>query len=74
MRLILALVNPRNTEGNSMSKTSNAPKPAPAAQGITPKDNAANIGNANKGSPGTNRQYDQSQGNRGTQLNPNRKP
>ncbi|WP_165794517.1 hypothetical protein [Kinneretia aquatilis] len=56
-----------------MSKTSNAPKPAPAAKGITPQNNAANISNPNKGSPGTNRQYDQSQGHRGTQLNPNRK-
>lgn len=35
---------------------------------IAPKDNASNIGNANKGSPGTNRQYDQNQGNRGKQL------
>jgi hypothetical protein len=29
--------------------------------------------NANKGTPGTNRQYDQNQGNRGKQLDPNRK-
>jgi len=35
---------------------------------IAPKDNSANIGNANKGTPGTNRQYDQAQGNRGKQL------
>lgn len=35
---------------------------------IAPKDNSANIGNANKGTPGTNRQYDQNQGNRGKQL------
>jgi hypothetical protein len=31
----------------------------------------ANQKNANKGNPGTNRQYDQSQGNRGKQMNPN---
>jgi hypothetical protein len=35
---------------------------------IAPKDNNSNIGNANKGTPGTNRQYDQVQGNRGKQL------
>lgn len=36
-------------------------------------DNRANQQNKNKGSFGTNRQYDQAQGNRGKQLNPNRK-
>jgi hypothetical protein len=41
---------------------------------IRPQDNSANINNANKGSSGTNRQYDQGQGNRGKQLNPNKKP
>ncbi len=35
---------------------------------ITPKGNSANMGNANKGTSGTNRQYDQNQGNRGKQL------
>jgi hypothetical protein len=35
---------------------------------IAVKDNAANQRNANKGAPGTNRQYDQAQGNRGNQL------
>jgi hypothetical protein len=35
---------------------------------IAPKDNSTNMKNANKGSPGTNRQYDQNQGNRGKQL------
>jgi hypothetical protein len=35
---------------------------------IKPQDNAANIGNRNAGSPGTNRHYDQNQGNRGKQL------
>ena len=40
---------------------------------ITPANNAANMQNANKGTIGTNRQYDQNQGNRGKQLNPNQK-
>ena len=43
------------------------------ADKITPKDNAANEQNANKGTSGTNRQYDQNEGNRGKQLNPNQK-
>lgn len=38
-----------------------------------PSDNSSNQQNANKGSSGTNRQYDQGQGNRGGQMNPNRK-
>ncbi|WP_181646768.1 hypothetical protein [Helicobacter sp. 16-1353] len=38
---------------------------------IDPKDNSANIPNANKGTKGTNKQYDKVQGNRGKQLNPN---
>ncbi|MBR4825736.1 MAG: hypothetical protein IKZ86_13140 [Spirochaetaceae bacterium] len=38
---------------------------------IKPQDNSANQQNANKGSSGTNRQYDQNQGNRGKQLNSN---
>lgn len=41
---------------------------------ITPKANQANIKNANKGSKGTNKQYDKAQGNRGKQLNPNQTP
>lgn len=40
---------------------------------ITPKDNSANMQNANKGTAGTNKQYDKNQGNRGKELNPNRK-
>ncbi|MBP8852164.1 MULTISPECIES: hypothetical protein [Aeromonas] len=40
---------------------------------IKPADNAANMQNKNVGSPGTNRQYDQNQGNRGKEMNPNRK-
>jgi len=35
---------------------------------IDPKDNSSNQQNANKGTPGTNRQYDQVQGNRSKQL------
>ncbi|MBT0830850.1 hypothetical protein KJQ82_01225 [Campylobacter lari] len=35
---------------------------------IDPKDNASNMQNPNKGTPGTNKQYDQNQGNRGKQL------
>ena len=38
---------------------------------IAPKDNISNMENANKGSPGTNRQHDQNQGNRGKQLSEN---
>lgn len=34
-------------------------------------NNEANQVNKNLGSPGTNLQYDQAQGNRGKQLNPN---
>lgn len=37
---------------------------------IKPEDNAANMGNKNLGSPGTNRQLDQNQGNRAKQLDP----
>lgn len=40
---------------------------------IKPEDNATNQQNANKGTIGTNKQYDQNKGNRGGQLNPNRK-
>lgn len=40
---------------------------------INPKDNQANQKNANKGTDGTNKQYDQAQGNKGKQLNPNQK-
>lgn len=40
---------------------------------IKPADNESNMSNPNKGSDGTNTQYDQNQGNRGKQLNPNRK-
>ena len=41
---------------------------------IDPKDNEANQQNRNKGTPGTNRQVDQAQGNRGKQLDPNQQP
>lgn len=40
---------------------------------ISPKNNASNMQNANKGTSGVNKQYSQNQGNRGTQLNPNHK-
>ena len=41
------------------------------AKKITQQQNQAKMQNANKGSKGTNKQFDQKQGNRGTQLNPN---
>ncbi len=36
-------------------------------------DNKANQNNPNKGNPGTNKQFDKGQGNRGKQLNPNQR-
>lgn len=48
-----------------MSKSKKSSKP------IKPKDNSANMPNANKGTSGTNCQHDQVHGNRGKQLNPN---
>jgi hypothetical protein len=41
------------------------------SKSIKPSDNSANQQNPNKGTAGTNRQYDQNQGNRGKQMNPN---
>lgn len=38
---------------------------------LSPQDNSSNAKNANKGTAGTNRQYDQLHGNRGKQMNPN---
>lgn len=38
---------------------------------ITTEQNQSNMQNPNKGTSGTNKQYDQNQGNRGTQMNPN---
>lgn len=35
---------------------------------IKPSDNRSNQQNSNKGTPGTNRQHDQGQGNRGKQI------
>ena len=35
---------------------------------ISPKDNSSNMKNPNKGTSGTNKQYDQAQGNRGKQM------
>ena len=41
------------------------------ANKIKSSDNKANQLNRNKGTDGTNRHYDQAQGNRGNQMNPN---
>ena len=41
------------------------------AKKITPQQNGSNLQNPNKGTNGTNKQYDQNQGNRGKQMNPN---
>lgn len=38
------------------------------AKKIAPGDNSSNIGNANKGTSGTKKQYHQNQRNRGKQL------
>lgn len=37
---------------------------------MTTEQNSADQQNANKGTPGTNTQYDKNQGNRGHQMNP----
>lgn len=37
---------------------------------MKPQDNSANMKNRNPGTNGTNRQFDQNQGNRGKQLGP----
>ncbi len=50
-------------------KESNMSKNKP----VKPSDNASNMQNPNKGTSGTNIQYDKNQGNRGQQLNPNNK-
>ncbi|WP_162845082.1 hypothetical protein [Helicobacter sp. MIT 11-5569] len=42
-----------------------------SSEKINSKDNASNMQNPNKGTKGTNVQYDKNQGNRGKQLNPN---
>ncbi len=44
-----------------------------AKKGINPADNHSNQKNANKGTKGVNKQYSQVHGNKGKQLNPNRK-
>ena len=46
-----------------MSKTASQPKAV--------QNNIANMNNTNRGTTGTNLAYDQNQGNRGKQLNPN---
>jgi len=40
---------------------------------ITPANNSSNMQNANKGTSGMNKQYSQVQGNKGAQMNPNKK-
>ena len=40
---------------------------------ITPQQNESNMQNANKGTNGTNLQYDKNQGNRGKQLTQTKK-
>lgn len=37
---------------------------------MKPADNKSNQSNGNKGTSGTNLQYDKAQGNRGAQMNP----
>lgn len=44
-----------------------------SAKKTTVADNNSNMRNPNKGTGGTNKAYDQAQGNRGKQMNPNRK-
>ncbi|MGC5473559.1 hypothetical protein, partial [Aeromonas veronii] len=65
----MALVSTTSCGQLSTFKESFMSKHAP----IKPADNTANMQNKNAGSPGTNRQYDQNQGNRGKDMNPNRK-
>lgn len=43
------------------------------AKKIKPEDNASNMQNSNKGTDGTNRQYDQTHGNRSKQITTNQK-
>ncbi|CAM3001735.1 Alpha-amylase [Vibrio rarus] len=38
-----------------------------------PQDNSSNMPNANKGTNGTNKQYDQVHGNRGKQIQHNKR-
>ncbi len=40
---------------------------------MTQQQNNSNMQNANKGTNGVNKQYAQTQGNKGKQLNPNNK-
>ncbi len=42
------------------------------AKKIAPQDNSSNMKNPNKGTSGTNKQYDQNQGNRGKQMAPDK--
>ena len=45
-----------------------------AKKPIAPADNESNMRNGNKGTPGTNLQYDQATGNRGKQMDPKQQP
>ncbi|WP_198330939.1 hypothetical protein [Psychrobacter cibarius] len=44
-----------------------------SAKKTTVADNNSNMRNPNKGMSGTNKAYDQAQGNRGKKMNPNQK-
>lgn len=54
-----------------MSKSSNKQTPKQATQADL--NHKADQANAHRGTKGTNRAYDHVQGNRGAQLNPNRR-
>jgi hypothetical protein len=43
------------------------------AKKVKTQSNQANQGNTNKGTSGTNKQYSKVQGNKGKQMNPNKK-
>lgn len=65
----LACNQQQTMDAATTEKKISAPKKAPKP--INPRDNSANMPNANKGNLGTNRQHDQVHGNRSKQLNPN---
>lgn len=52
----------------SMQRTVRRTQETDMTKKIAPQDNSSNMKNANKGTPGTNKQYDQNQGNRGKQM------
>jgi len=55
-----------------MNKSSNRQSP-PAGAERGERNHKADQANPNRGTPGTNKAYDHVQGNRGGQLNPNRR-